>query len=359
MTEIHPENANIRSSEDEMDTFKVYGAWSLGVAFLGLSFLAVAIGEWGVKDFIALALGIVVALGQLLLVYVWIDRKLKKMREREWRQNWEQALKEFLALCSISARDISRGLAYHIEQPRSDHHISEVLVLRDGLEELLNDVPGKADSFEVMARLCSGAFDDKHLAELAKISVNLRTCALNAISASKRLEQIGDDFRPYHELSDDQIRKRTCRLGDNRKRDMYPDKARYGLVRDIDEMIDPMIYACRSMMKFVTAHDLAKNDPASFVEASTLYQRAIEKYEKRKSTLIKRGRHREMLVKYSAHPDFRELQNFSAHLNLLEHSLSQLEKYSEELETNGLCVAWVPEDYPEPEIQKSEYAQRT
>ena len=359
MTEFRPKGPHIRSSEDEIDTIKVYGAWSLGISFLALALLAIVVGNWGLTDFISLALGIIVALGQLLLVYVWIDRKIKSMREEEWKKNWEQALKEFLALCSMSARDLSRGLAYHIEQPQSDSRATEVLVLREGVEEMLDDISAKANSFDVTARLCSGAFDDKHLAELAKISVNLRTCALNANSASKRLKQIGDDFVRYHDLSDAQIKKRTCRLGEHHALDDPLDKARYGLVRDIDEIIEPMVFACERMMSFVKEYDLAKIDTPSFVETSTLYQRAIKKYDKRKSKIEELKRIQDNLDNFIVQSDFRDQQNFSAHLSLLKHSLAQLAKYADQLEANGLCVAWVPEDYPEPEIEEIEYARRT
>lgn len=316
----------------------------LFASFVVLIRVAYLSDAWTQSDTIAVSMGIVVALTQVLLVYAWIEPSLASIRQKQLGQDWKNAVREFLALCSMSARDLSFSMSYHIEETNKE---KGVIVLRHGIVEALNDISGKSTAFDAMARLCSNAFSDDELAILSEVSADLRSCAENASSAAKRLQIIEGSIRPFDELDEDEIRKNTYRRADIPSEAQGVERHCYWLVRDIDEIFEPMIEACRALEKFAFETRYDEPDPFLFVEGSRRYQRALKKERKlRENSRSPRDLEDKQHDGAEAYRNIEEKLNDSvdAHRKLMKKSIAELEVYNQEIEAHGICIAWLPDE---------------
>ena len=327
-----------------MRIFVAIGLCILCFFFFRLLVLGQQTEGWGKGDTIAVWLGVIVAIAQVLLIYSLIDPLVDAITKTELNQDWKLAMREFLALCSMSARDLSRSLAYNIEESNNG---TDVIVLRHGIAEALEGIPAHSLAFDSMTRLCSSAFSDNELANLSQISAELKSCALNASSASRRLEFIRKEIPLFTYLEEGEVSDHTFHRNDISEHKSGPNRERVWLVRDIDELFEPMIEACTKLKEFVAENDRAKPDYVDFVEESLRYRRAINKQKDMLDHIERKKGERPKI-------DLREDARAAKHMELLEISIQQLTRYNKRVHEKGICIAWVPEETTEPDFEADE-----
>jgi len=115
------------------------------------------------------------------------------------------------------------------------------------------------------------------------------------------------------------------------------EKQRYWLVRDIEEVIEPLIDACLGMEKFAfEPREINKANPERFVEESLRYRRAQERQRKNRGKRDFRGNF--------SKPDN---ESVASHRNLLQEAVAELRRHKANIENLGICIAWLPELVPD------------
>lgn len=305
-------------------------------AALALLIRAAYISEgWTQNDTIAVTVGAIVALAQVLLVYAWIEPSLKSFRERQSGEDWKEAVREFLAFCSMSARDLSFNLAYHIEET---DRCDGVIALRHGIVETLEDISCRSMAFDTMARLCSSAFSDAELAKISEISDRLRSCAENASSACNRLKLLESHIPAVAGLDETGARENTYHRRRMPGDAQGVERQLYWLVRDIDEIFTPMMEVCTSLWEFALKPRYDESDMTLFIESSLRYKRAMEKLQLRR-----------MEAGVAGEPDHRQNERVSSHRRLMKESMAKLKTHRDKIDAQGICIAWLPDFPPDPQ----------
>lgn len=135
-------------------------------------------------NFAGFITGIIVALLQLGIIYLWIDRHILNIQNNTEALKWKMARTELRAILLSLAYTTAKPLAYYIL------YDEDGVYFRDRYSSCLQHIIDKSRAFDAMLAIYSVGLEPKSFTQIAQLADSLRIAANNAMVVLNKLNDI-------------------------------------------------------------------------------------------------------------------------------------------------------------------------
>jgi hypothetical protein len=156
----------------------------------GMYFLdnLIAIMQANIGGFVS---GAIVAVLQLVIVYLWIDRRVERVQLKSEARKWKDARQELDATLLSLAHTLVRPLAYYT---LSD---ARGVYVRENYSACLKHVVAKSATLDAMLAIYSVGLAPSSFTKITQLADRLRSVASNAETALNNLRDIEAEFPKF------------------------------------------------------------------------------------------------------------------------------------------------------------------
>lgn len=134
--------------------------------------------------------GAIVAILQLIIVYLWIERRVERIQLRSEAKKWKDARKELDATLVSLAHTLVRPIAYYtLSNARG-------VYFRENYAACLTHIIDKNAALDAMLAIYSVGLEPASLTKITQLADRLRSTAGNAGTALRNLREIEESFPP-------------------------------------------------------------------------------------------------------------------------------------------------------------------
>lgn len=198
--------------------------------------------------------GLPVAIIQLALAYLYIDKRLKKIGEQKKTEDWSASQREFYAHCLSISLSVTRALKYYTPKCDGRAHI------RQNFEKALDEIVEKNATFDVAARFSLSGLSDEVQSQVSLISVKLSQASIAAQVTQRKLKRLSQNLPNIGEISTSGLNAYTIKaLGHN---GVFSEKYYRDLQvisTSISELIEHVCEAADGLHTLVEEHSSSKS----------------------------------------------------------------------------------------------------
>ncbi|MCT4334399.1 hypothetical protein MU516_16170 [Paracoccus sp. YLB-12] len=201
------------------------------------------------------------AIIQLAIAYLYIDKRLKKLNEIKKTEDWSASQREFYAHCLSISLSVTRALRYYIPERDGRAHI------RQNFEKALDEIVEKNAIFDVAARFSLSGLSDDVQSQVSLISVKLSQASSAAQITGRKLKRLSNNLPHLSEVSDSGMIAYTIEASGNSG--IFSDKYYrdlYVISTSISELIEHVREAADGLSILVEKHSSNK-----FLNESKVY----------------------------------------------------------------------------------------